>query len=252
MSMYLFLTQLLLTGEQTPPRINRTMLPFLPYLLLILLCYTALFGAATRPRGEDQGALFALIAAVTAIGNVISGKIVMIDGFAFNPASCMAVLLFWCGTLLTERSGLRAARTGLGVSFFTLLLLVATIQLCDALPGGVQPDFDHGINALAGFLPGVLGGCILAFGVSYGLMILAQSRWQRHQHQPLRNWQQALLLSGTTLLDTAIFSVVAYRERPELWGAIILSTWGMRLAVITIGIPVIARIRRRPAFQPSV
>ena len=210
------------------------------YLGLIVACYVLLFGAAMF--GAE--ALLFLVGVITITGNVIVGKVVTLFGFELSPSACLAVCLFWIGSLLTQYYGLRPARRALYYNFSSLIFLTLVGWLTTKLPGGRTPDMDQSMAVLFSFMPSCMMGALLSFGVSYMFAVFVQRKIQKRYNNCLPWPVQTLLVAVANLLDITIFSTVAYGSLHIHLGQLILMTWSTRLVALLFGLPVIILIRR--------
>jgi queuosine precursor transporter len=210
------------------------------YFALVVIGYgglviSALCGAET---------LLIYIALVTAVGNLIVGKVTTLFGFQVNPASCLAVQLFWAGILLNQYNGIRVARRALWYNIAALTFLTLIGCLAMHFPGGIVPAMDKSIDTLFHFMPNVWFGSIISFSASYLVTIFLQRKLRQHKGDDLSVATQTLLVAATNLLDIAICLSISYFGQKVDFTQVILMTWAARLVVIVIGMPVIYTIRR--------
>ncbi len=216
------------------------MSPEILYLSLICACYLSLFVAAV----VGAEAMLVMIAIITITGNVIVGKIVTVMGFQMASSACLAVCLFWIGSLLTQYYGIRVARRALWYNFASLTFLTAIGYMTMKLPGSVTPKMDEALTTIFSFMPSVMVGALLSFGASYMFTIFIQRKIQKTHGGDIHWTVQTGLVATANLLDLTIFCSIAYFGQDVNFIELILTTWSMRLAVMLMGLPVILLIRR--------
>lgn len=210
------------------------------YLTLIVLCYGSLFVAAAL--GAET--LLVLVSMITVVGNIIVGKVVTLFGFQLSPSACLAVCLFWIGSLLTQYYGLRPARRALWYNFASLIFLTVVGWLTMHFPGGNEPDMDKATDTLFNFMPSCMFGALASFGVSYLFTIFVQRRVQKRHHNTIHWTTQSAIVAIANLLDIAIFCTIAFWSDHIHLFQLILMTWATRLVALIFGLPVIILIRK--------
>lgn len=216
------------------------MSPEIIYLAIIVAAYLSLFAAALF--GAE--ALLVLIVMITIVGNVVVGKVLTVAGLQMASSACLAVCLFWVGSLLTQFYGIRTARRALWYNFASLFFMTAIGYLTMILPGTVTPSMDEALNTIFGFMPSVLVGATFSFGASYMFTIFAQRKIQKKHGGEIHWTVQTGLVAIANLIDLTIFCSIAYFGQHVNLFELILTTWGIRLITMVMGLPVILLIRR--------
>ena len=216
------------------------MSPELIYLAIIFACYAAVFFAALF--GAE--ALLVLVAMITITGNVIVGKILTVMGLQLASSACLAVCLFWIGSLLTQYYGIRTARRALWYNFASLTFLTVIGYMAMLIPGNIAPSMDAAVTTLFAFMPSVMIAAICSFGVSYLFTIFVQRKFQK-KHENNVPWYVATgIVGAANLIDVTIFCLIAYFGQKVNFAELILTTWGIRLIAMVLGLPVILLIRK--------
>jgi len=224
------------------------MSPELIYFALVCFCYAVMFGTALI--GAE--ALLVLVAAITVTGNVVVGKVLPIFGLQMASSACLAVCLFWIGSLLAQYHGMSAARRALWYNFGALIFLTVAGWLVMKVPGTIMPEMDTAMRTIFGFMPSVLIAALCSFGASYLFTIFVQRRFQK-KHADRVPWYVATgIVAAANLIDVTIFCSIAYIGQHVNCGELIFTTWGIRLAAMLLGLPVVLLIRRLYDKHPAI
>lgn len=215
------------------------MSPEIIYLLIMCTAYLSLFTVAAF--GAESLLIFVVI--ITLTGNILVGKILTVMGFQMASTACLAVCLFWTGSLLTQYFGIRAARRALWYNFASLIFMTVIGWMTMSIPGLVTVPMDNAISVIFTFMPSVMMGALISFGASYLFTIFVQRRIQK-THGGTIHWSvQTGVVAAANLIDVTMFCSIAYLSQKVNLPELIMTTWGIRLIAMIAGLPVILLIR---------
>jgi len=199
-----------------------------------------------------------IFVAVLIVSNIVSTKIVSINGILFDGGTILFPFAYIFGDILTEVYGYARARRIIWTGFAALALTIATLAVVQYLPPAADWPNQASFEAVLGFIPRIVGASMVAYLVGEFLnsFVLAKMKL-RSKGKDL--WQR---LIGSTFVgqaaDTVIFTLLAFTGTLPVSALIniMLTVYVIKLALEVILLPltyrivtVLKRLERTDAFD---
>ncbi len=165
------------------------------------------------------------------ISNIGSTKIVGIGPFIFDAGTILFPLAYILGDAITEVYGFPRARRVIWIGFASLLFMAAILAIIQVLPAAPGWEGQEAYEQIIGFVPRIVGASMLAYliGEMVNSILLAKLKvYTKGKFYWLRSFASSV---GGQLLDTVIFSLVAFAGTMpgrDLW-VLIFTVYGMKL-----------------------
>jgi uncharacterized integral membrane protein (TIGR00697 family) len=183
----------------------------------------------------------ALYASMLAIANIAAVKIVTISGWEFTAGVFPIAVCYVLSDIGVERYGREFGHKLVWTGVASLLLVIAVTQSVVVLPGsGEAVD-----TVLAGSLP-ILTASLLAILVSQHTDVFLFSAIEKRV--PYRVSRNIGSTSISQLIDTALFTILAFAILPNVFGGqqlaaatiltIIITEWFVKFGLAVIDTPV--------------
>ena len=160
-----------------------------------------------------------LFVAVLLISNIASTKVFEFLGLVLDGGTILFPLSYIFGDILTEVYGYRKSRKGIGIGFFSALLMSVVFLIVGALPPAAGWENQQAFEAILGFVPRLVIASLIAYfaGEFSNSFILAKMKILT---KGKRLWTRTI---GSTVvgqgIDTALFATIAF------WGVLPLETF---------------------------
>jgi len=164
--------------------------------------------------------LIAVYAAMLGIANIAAVKVVSIAGWEFTAGVVPIAVAYLVSDIAVERYGKETGHKLVWSGVGALLTVIAVTQAVVYLPGESVVN-----NVFAGSLPILTASVTTIIVAQHADVWLFASIRERFPYRPTRNIGSTTL---SQLLDTALFTVLAFSILPLVFG-------GTRLPVATMG-----------------
>lgn len=210
---------------------------FLLFDLVVVLLAFAIWG---------KNGLFAMIACSGVICNIQVVVTVRLFGLVATLGNVVYASIFLATDILSEHFGMKTARKGVWIGFFTLIWATIAMQFAVRfIPD--ESDFMMGhVRELFSLLPRVVVASLTAYLLSQHHDIWAFDFWRRRtsgRHLWLRNNASTLV---SQLIDSVVFTFLAFLGAFEFGVVlqILLTTYVMKVLVAIADTPFVYLSRR--------
>lgn len=161
-------------------------------------------------KGKYLIYISAIFVTVLIVSNIVSAKIVSVNGFVFDGGTLLFPLSYIFGDVLTEVYGYKNSRKVIWLGFACTALACATIMLVGVLPAASDWHNQSAYDAILGLTPRIVLASLIAFlaGEFANSYVLAKLKVKMSGKYL---WVRTI---GSTLvgelLDSAIFISIAF------------------------------------------
>lgn len=183
--------------------------------------------------------LIALIAVNAVLMNIFVTKGINLFGLAATGGNVLYASIFLGTDLLSEYYGKKTAYKAVMIGFFVSVFFLITSQLIIKF---TPADFDIAHSALVTIFtltPRIVAGSMVAYLISQNLDVWLFMKIKARTHGDLLWLRNNGSTFGSQLIDSAIFTVIAFAGvYPNLW-QLILFTYIIKVAVAVFDTPFI-------------
>ncbi|MEX2443355.1 MAG: queuosine precursor transporter [Alkalispirochaeta sp.] len=168
------------------------------------------FGAVLLAfRLFGQTGLYVWIALAGVVANIQVSKTIEIFGFTATLGNIVYAGSFLATDILSEHYGKDAARRGVGVGFFAILVVTGLMYLAVLFEPAPSDTMHSSLATVFGVLPRIAGASLLAYVISQRHDVWAYSFWRNRFPGPL--WiRNNLSTVVSQLIDSIVFTLVAF------------------------------------------
>lgn len=156
-----------------------------------------------------QMGLYVWIALAGVVANIQVSKTIEIFGFTATLGNIVYAGSFLATDILSEHYGKDAARKGVGVGFFAILVVTGLMYLAVLFEPAPSDTMQGSLATVFGVLPRIAGASLVAYVLSQRHDVWAYSFWRSRFPGPL--WLRNNLSTVVSqLIDSIIFTLVAF------------------------------------------
>lgn len=208
-------------------------------IILLWLFMTLIVGASAGIMGKRYGVSYpiALVASLVVMANIFATKLVRIGPFTLPGGVIIFSMIFLITDLISEHWGKAAARNAVWAGFLSGLILIgATYLVIYWPPAPFAVEFSEKFTEVLGLTPRITMAGFVAYLVSQHHDVWSFHYWKEKtagRHLWLRNNASTII---SQLLDTVIFTVIAFYGVVPLWD-IIWGTWIVKIIIAIVDTP---------------
>ncbi len=224
------------------------------WVVMLLLNFAAVLVAF---RFFGQTGLYVWIALAGVVANIQVSKTIEIVGFTATLGNIVYAGSFLATDILSEHYGKDAARRGVGVGFFAILVVTGLMYLAVLFEPAPSDTMHESLATVFGVLPRIAGASLVAYVISQRHDVWAYSFWRTRFPGPL--WiRNNLSTIVSQLIDSVVFTVVAFVGvfPAGVLVQIVVTTYLVKAVVAVADTPflylagIIHRRRERTAEEP--
>lgn len=156
-----------------------------------------------------QTGLYIWIALAGVVANIQVSKTIEIFGFTATLGNIVYAGSFLATDILSEHFGKDAARRGIGVGFFAILVVTGLMYLAVLFEPAPSDTMHESLSAVFGVLPRIAGASLMAYVISQRHDVWAYNFWRTRFPGPL--WVRNNLSTVVSqLIDSIVFTLVAF------------------------------------------
>ena len=198
-------------------------------LSAVLLAYK-LFG---------KNGLYAIIAMSIIVCNIQVLKLVDMFGFAVTLGNILYGSIFFATDMLSEFHGKKAAKKGVWIGFFVIILATIYMQFALMFSPNADDFAQPHLQAIFSLMPRIVFGSLVAYLLSQTHDVWAFHFWKKKTKDKqlwIRNNASTMI---SQLIDSAVFCFIAfYGQFPiEIFWQILWTTYLFKLIVALIDTP---------------
>lgn len=153
--------------------------------------------------------LYVWIALAGVVANIQVSKTIEIFGFTATLGNIVYAGSFLATDILSEHFGKDAARKGVGVGFFAILVVTVLMYLAVLFEPAPSDTMHESLVTVFGVLPRIAGASLVAYVLSQRHDVWAYSFWRTRFPGPL--WvRNNLSTIVSQLIDSIVFTLVAF------------------------------------------
>ncbi|MFW5693954.1 MAG: queuosine precursor transporter [Alkalispirochaeta sp.] len=176
------------------------------WIAMLLLNFVAVLVAF---RLFGQTGLYVWIALAGVVANIQVSKTIEIVGFTATLGNIVYAGSFLATDILSEHFGKDAARRGVGVGFFSILVVTGLMYLAVQFEPAPSDAMHESLANVFGVLPRIAAASLVAYVISQRHDVWAYSFWRTRFPGPL--WiRNNLSTIVSQLIDSIVFTLVAF------------------------------------------
>ena len=208
-------------------------------ILWILFMFFDLSMVLVAYRFFGKNGLYATIVMSIIVANIQVIKLVDIAGITVTLGNILYGSIFLSTDMLSEFYGKKAAKKGVWLGFFTIIVATAYMQIALAFKPAADDFVQPHLIGIFSFLPRIVFASLIAYIISQHHDVWAYNFWKKKTKGKLlwvRNNASTLI---SQLIDSVIFSFIAF------WGVfpmhifiqILITTYVFKMIVAMIDTP---------------
>ncbi len=176
------------------------------WVVMLLVNFVAVLLAF---RFFGRTGLYVWIALAGVVANIQVSKTIEIFGFTATLGNIVYAGSFLATDILSEHFGKDAARKGVGVGFFAILVVTGLMYLSVLFEPAPSDTMHESLATVFGVLPRIAGASLVAYVLSQRHDVWAYSFWRTRFPGPL--WvRNNLSTIVSQLIDSIVFTLVAF------------------------------------------
>lgn len=176
------------------------------WVVMLLVNFVAVLLAF---RFFGRTGLYVWIALAGVVANIQVSKTIEIFGFTATLGNIVYAGSFLATDILSEHFGKDAARKGVGVGFFAILVVTGLMYLAVLFEPAPSDTMHESLATVFGVLPRIAGASLVAYVLSQRHDVWAYSFWRTRFPGPL--WvRNNLSTIVSQLIDSIVFTLVAF------------------------------------------
>jgi uncharacterized integral membrane protein (TIGR00697 family) len=194
--------------------------------------------------------LTGLFTATLLISNILNCKVIRVGSLPFTGGLIMFPLAALFGDVLTEVYGYAESRKVIWTGLGSLLLLVAMIEICGALPADPLWTHQTAYDAILGAVPRIVAASLTAYfvGEFSNSYVLAKCKIRTHGSFMFLRFVASTVVGQ--FIDSATFVLVAFSGRmsPRQMALVTITGWAVmvlwEIAALPLTLPLVRALKR--------